>query len=201
MEKRKEKRPLPLYTYKGVTGVILANHFVTEQSARHLELTAEDCELSYDDAYTGGYGGEADIVEDYVVNIENNKRIVLAWVSTIYLADDYIERMYLVTTGRYYNWTSEATECLVEIRNKTKDLESYLGDLKDLNKVLFSIIDEIQEIIDSYFKKASKDVKKYNPVNHSLTEIKEFLSKQEEYQDYEDLKKTILNITGEVVRT
>lgn len=200
-------RPLPLYIYRGKVGVIHLNEFITEEQAEILGLTANDCDLTYDDSYDR-YGDNADIIQESVVNIENEQKLMCdVWVSENWFANDYIERMYLVLTDRYYDWTSHITECLDEIQEESKNIEDALSDLEkdrkstdnihysndeiqDIIKGICYSIDKIRDIIDDYISTAESDIKEHHPDLYRIEDIKKFLCNQEEYQNFEDLKKT-----------
>ena len=81
---------------------------IKEKNISAEKLTGKE-QLTYIDSYNG-YGGDTDIDETYIRNVENEQQIINCWVELINADTDNYEREMLVTTNQYYNWTSFRAE-------------------------------------------------------------------------------------------
>lgn len=123
---------LPIYTYDGDLGVIYDWDFLIIDDflkmgkidfdlVRWVEVEADTCEE-----------GE-EITDAPFVNPENEQllRVDCAWSPVIYNKSDEYTRQLLVTTNRYYDWTSERSRMIDSLRDVLhrygNDLDSYSG--------------------------------------------------------------------------
>ena len=179
---KNEKKEIPYYHYKGVKGVLYDNEFIPENKIKEMGLTADDYDLTYDDSYSN-YGGDTDIIQDYVVNIENEQHIDYEWISKAYRNNDYIERMYLDVTDRFHNWESEISNCLNRIEDVLKNDDNYD------NKYVLELVDSV---IQDYIDDAMNDINKYHPELFSLYDVIDFLAKNID-EGYTDMINPLLD--------
>lgn len=75
-----------------------------------------------EEVYIGDYvDDDLEIACCECVNPENDKRLLIGWWSIDYAIRDEFERIFLVATDRYYDWTSERTKMLEKLCNASDD--------------------------------------------------------------------------------
>lgn len=68
-----------------------------------------------EEVYSGEWVDEVEIVCCECVSPENDQSLLIGWWSIDYAINDEFERTFLVTTDRYYDWTSERTKMLEKL--------------------------------------------------------------------------------------
>ncbi len=132
-EYKSEKNQLPVYIYKGLTGVLVEDmeagaKFVPENEIGKL---SDDTVLRVIlDDETGGYTDSQEIVNAEVTNPENEQKLMVAWVSRGYALQDEMHRMLIAETDSHYDWTSDRTrfveECIIPYLEQCEILEEKL---------------------------------------------------------------------------
>lgn len=82
--------------------------FYPIDSIKGLNLTEEDVTCEYYSAYGGdGFSPKGcEIVDDYVRNVEDEQHLIPVFADKELADDDEYERMLIVMTDKYYDWTS-----------------------------------------------------------------------------------------------
>ncbi len=156
-------KDMPIYTFEGKLGVLYDVDNCGAADFIHMDefLAMDDIDFylvhaAYDDDGVSNEGEE--ITEDWVVNCENTQHLLYDWCTLEYLKSDKYVRELLVTTDKFYRWTSERKKMIDII---IKDI----GDFRECTGIK-KIMKTIQHNIPYYKKEWENTCSKYeDPLN------------------------------------
>lgn len=152
--------------------------FYPIEVAEKYNITYKDCLAEYEDSYNfiENYkfnNDEKEIVNEEVVNVENEQRLIYCFVNKKYYEADLYKRMMLTETHKYYSWQSALTKTLkhahceiATIKRIIEDRILYIDcDGEEYNKKEKEIIEEeynnAKEDINKFWEKETNEYKQY----------------------------------------
>ena len=204
---------MPIYTYNGKLGVLYDADCVAEFIPMDKFLAMDNIDygsVRWVTEYPGGDEGE-EITDAPIRNEENEQKLLVDGVWSPVDAnksDEYVREL-LVTTDRYYDWTSERSRMVNAIHNALRDADdnlSWYNGMKDEDldadeiKERDEAINDLRSLIKYYHKSWKETCDKYSdPLGWRDYENKsidfEEVCKEAivDYYDYNDLaRKTAL---------
>lgn len=133
-------KELPIYTFNGKLGVLmerkheycLATDFIPMDDVLNIENIDYDAVRWVDEGADGCEEGE-EITDAAIVNPEYEQQLLVdnVWSPVWYAKSDEYVRQLLVTTTKYYNWTSERSRMIdslyADMKKCSKELDYYDG--------------------------------------------------------------------------
>lgn len=191
-------KELPVYLFNDIEGVLLDDvecarnnidfyaheyigqvAFIPLSELTEKEITKSDCRLAESD-YGMGYVEETDIEIQDIVARENEQKLLTVWELSIFKNDNEYQKEMMITTNKYYEWTSYRAEFVEKYSNELLRLTDLLAatetdedeeEIKETKKEIEKLKENAKTEWEEENKKYKLDYYEYVPFEEVFDEI------------------------------